>query len=386
MKILLISISLLVLLSCNTQDNKEYVCELNTTKESVSFPLSSSTTMYIKSLSIFEDSVGKSILAFMNNDEPEIYLYDIHKKELLKTIRFHKEGPDGVGPKVGGFFMAGFNEIYLPSLYVPEIFKIDSSGHKLDVLRFGNSPKNFPFITTRSVIGFPMLEIDDFLYCPQLVNPRLGNKKKTDSPVAMRIDLETQKIDASDFCYPSFLCKESHVPSLGIESKASYCYNGKEFIYSFAFDENLYVLSTDFKLHKKVNASSRYIESVSIPSNIPTQMNLGIKMMCEIPYYGDIIYDEYRQLYYRIAYPKESLKKGESLLDMTQSGRTRFSIIIMDKNLKVIGETMFPENSYRSNLYYVDKDGLYISSNHYKNPHYKEDSLSFDRFIVSDYQ
>ena len=166
----------------------------------------------------------------------------------------------------------------------------------------------------------------------------------------------------------------------------SYCYNGKEFIYSFAFDENLYVLSTDFKLHKKVNASSRYIESVSIPSNIPTQMNLGIKMMCEIPYYGDIIYDEYRQLYYRIAYPKESLKKGESLLDMTQSGRTRFSIIIMDKNLKVIGETMFPENSYRSNLYYVDKDGLYISSNHYKNPHYKEDSLSFDRFIVSDYQ
>lgn len=58
---------------------------------------------------IFEDSVGKSILAFMNNDEPEIYLYDIHKKELLKTIRFHKEGPDGVGPKVGGFFMAGFN-------------------------------------------------------------------------------------------------------------------------------------------------------------------------------------------------------------------------------------------------------------------------------------
>lgn len=62
----------------------------------------------------------------MSNDEPEIYLYDIHKANLVKTIRFHKEDHDGVGPKAGGFFMAGFNEIYLPSLYVPEISKIDS--------------------------------------------------------------------------------------------------------------------------------------------------------------------------------------------------------------------------------------------------------------------
>lgn len=113
-------------------------------------------------------------------------------------------------------------------------------------------------------------------------------------------------------------------------------------------------------------------------------MDLGIKLMCEIPYYGDIIYDEYRQLYYRIAYPKDSLKEGESLSDMMQSGRTRFSIIILDKDLNVVGETMFPENLYRSNLYYIEKDGLYISSNHYKNSHYNEDNLSFDRFIVTE--
>ncbi|WP_366784804.1 DUF4221 family protein [uncultured Phocaeicola sp.] len=74
--------------------------------------------------------------------------------------------------------------------------------------------------------------------------------------------------------------------------------------------------------------------------------------MCEIPYYGDIIYDEYRQLYYRMAYPKESLQEGESLSDMMQSGRIRFSIIILDKDLNVVGETMFPEDLYGSNLYY----------------------------------
>lgn len=65
-----------------------------------------------------------------------------------------------------------------------------------------------------------------------------------------------------------------------------------------------------------------------------------------------LIYDEYRQLYYRMAYPKESLQEGESLSDMMQSGRIRFSIIILDKDLNVVGETMFPENLYGSNLYY----------------------------------
>lgn len=68
-----------------------------------------------------------------------------------------------------------------------------------------------------------------------------------------------------------------------------------------------------------------------------------------------LIYDEYRQLYYRMAYPKESLQEGESLSDMMQSGRIRFSIIILDKDLNVVGETMFPENLYGSNLYYKDK-------------------------------
>lgn len=65
-----------------------------------------------------------------------------------------------------------------------------------------------------------------------------------------------------------------------------------------------------------------------------------------------LIYDEYRQLYYRMAYPKESLQEGESLSDMMQSGRIRFSIIILDKDLNVVGETMFPEDLYGSNLYY----------------------------------
>ena len=77
------------------------------------------------------------------------------------------------------------------------------------------------------------------------------------------------------------------------------------------------------------------------------------------------------------------LQKEENLFDLIQSGRNRFSVLILDKDLNLVGETLMPDNCYRSNLYYVGDDGLYMSTNHYNNPDFDEDSLRFERFIVT---
>ena len=55
-----------------------------------------------------------------------------------------------------------------------------------------------------------------------------------------------------------------------------------------------------------------------------------------------------------------------SLLELWDFGRKIFSIIILDKNFNIIGETVFPEYTYNPNLMYIDEKGLYISENHYK--------------------
>ena len=68
-------ICLLALLSCNTQSHKDYLYELKFADESISFPLSTSTTTYIKSLSVFTDSLGKKYLAFMSNDNTSVNSY-----------------------------------------------------------------------------------------------------------------------------------------------------------------------------------------------------------------------------------------------------------------------------------------------------------------------
>ena len=47
--------------------------------------------------------------------------------------------------------------------------------------------------------------------------------------------------------------------------------------------------------------------------------------------------------------------------------------MILDEDFNAVGETLFPENEFRSDLMFVLEDGLYISSSHYKNPIYDEE-------------
>ena len=62
-----------------------------------------------------------------------------------------------------------------------------------------------------------------------------------------------------------------------------------------------------------------------------------------------------------------------------QMGRTKFSIIILNDQFEVIGETLFPENVYVSTQYFIRKEGLYIGTSFPKNPNFDENTLSFQR-------
>ena len=112
-------------------------------------------------------------------------------------------------------------------------------------------------------------------------------------------------------------------------------------------------------------------------------MILAAKEMCELPIYGNIIYDKYRNVYYRVAYPQKDYDMDENFVELWQSGRGEFSIMILDEGLNVIGETLLPENKYRSDLMLLLEDGLYISTSHYKNTAFNEDRLEFQRFTLS---
>lgn len=57
----------------------------------------------------------------------------------------------------------------------------------------------------------------------------------------------------------------------------------------------------------------------------------------------------------------------------------QFSIIILNENYGIIGETRFPGNTYAYRLWFIGKNGLYLSLNNQGNPGFDEDRLLFQR-------
>ena len=67
-------------------------------------------------------------------------------------------------------------------------------------------------------------------------------------------------------------------------------------------------------------------------------------------------------------------------LDLMHYGRKCFSIIILDADFNIIGETLFPDYTYNPTMAFIREDGLYLSASHAFNENYSDDWLKFQRF------
>ena len=86
-------------------------------------------------------------------------------------------------------------------------------------------------------------------------------------------------------------------------------------------------------------------------------MNL-IKERSKEAVYANIIFDKYRNTYYRIAKHKSN---SNNLKDF------KFSIMILDKNFNILGEQIFNNLEYNISACFVSKNGLLLK---------KQDDLS----------
>ena len=59
--------------------------QMKETNDSLDFNISSESTTFIKSMSIFEDG-DNTCFAYLNNDENILYVYDIQTQRLIKEI------------------------------------------------------------------------------------------------------------------------------------------------------------------------------------------------------------------------------------------------------------------------------------------------------------
>ena len=362
------------LISCKREKGEiqdDYTLEA--TENIKSFPLDSYVKYNPFYLWTFEEN-GKRYLSFLNYGTTQLYFYDFDTEKFLSKVTLEQEGPDGVG-MLSGYYIKDFNHIYVSSYIYQGIIRVDTTGVIVQKIPYRKTGSGYKIISSYNASSHPYLPpifIGDKMYITQQNNERFCPAEKT--PISVAIDTIQKKYTSLPLTFS--ILTEKQVKSNG--DRFSRDYDGKNFIYSFYVDEDILVTSIDHAEVKRIRAKSRYIDSPD--EEQPLNAQKGPQLNLELARYGDLMYDPYREVYYRFAYPKTELDDKINWMGKAVYGRKKFSVIILDKDFQIIGETLFPEAIYNPYASFVSKEGLYISRDYQINYDQSEDFMTFELF------
>lgn len=292
-------------------------------------------------------------------------------------LNLYAEGPNGIIQPTG-FYIKDFDNIYISSYAYSGLIKVDTTCRITQKIPYGTTDEGYkvlPSYTPSSHPYLPPIFIDKKVYIIQNAVERFNPIDKT--PVSVVIDTIQKSSKELPLTY-NVLTKEEKDAN---DTRFSRIFNGKEFIYSFYTAEDIVVASIDHSEIKKIKVKSQYIDS-STEKQVDSEQ--GPKLNLELARYGDLVYDPYREVYYRFAYPKTILEDDIRWWGKAVYGRKKFSVIILNKDFQIIGETLFPEAIYNSYVFFVNSDGLYISRDYQMLYGQSEDYMTFELFKLID--
>jgi hypothetical protein len=314
----------------------------------------------------------KDLLAYQNKGE--IYFFDLNGN-LFHTIKYEAKGPNGI-EGLRGFFFVDFDTIYTFPGIPWYFFHTDSSGQvikKMDItnLKVDSGPAcindDFYFNPNEMVKKNNNLYLPTYLYDYNLENEIVNYS------TGIIYDTKTDQSEFSPYHYPPI------DPTQYMHSRT---HGNNRWVYSFSNLNKLFL----FNMNKK--SQSRQCKSRYAPDKIPKyQTNPDIEKevhntVTNPSYYG-ILFDKYKKIYYRLFYPGIEVDKNTELskyFSLIESPKL-FSVIILNENLEVIGETLMPEDSYNPYMNFINKDGLHFAL-HVNHPDFDPDYLKFARFSV----
>lgn len=371
MRIKLFCLSLLLLVSCAEKKiSREDLYTLVPSTQIKSFELNSDVKYNAFYLYVFNDK-NKEYLSFLNYYGNQILFYDLNSGQFLFKIDLDQEGPHGI-VQPSGCYVKDFDNIYVSSYAYKGLIKVDTTGQIIQRIPFGKTKEGYEVLPSYTPSSHPYtapLFVEGKMFITQPAVNRFHPIEET--PLSIAIDTIKSEYIESTLSYSILNVDEMASKDL----RFGRIFNNGNFIYSFYASENLIIASGDHSSVQKIGIPSKYINS---STEMQKMGENGPKSNLEVARYGDIIYDSYRKVYYRFAYPKTELEHEVNWRGKAVYGRKKFSVIILNEDFEIIGETLFPESVYNSYVFFVHKDGLYISRDYQMNYDQSEDFMTFE--------
>lgn len=309
-------------------------------------------------ITAFDYNVENQVFSFYTSDT----VYRYKKGTLYHKIRM---------PHRVSTFSTKNDFLWAINYNSERLFQADSLGSILKDFRIVPSIKYYPLPITKIS---PIIEEENKVFFFGNISGEYSDEDDENRNVIGIYDIETQKV-AYSAGYPK---EYEHNFGGGLFRWVYADYNPKErkIIVSFPASHSLWVYDIDdLEQSKSFYAGSRFVKStqyLKIPKILPIDAETKMKHFAETPSYSRVIFDPFRDVYYRIA-EKETVYEG------MVGWSKEIAVIILDKSFNVIGETFIGKclSIYKYAIY-VDANGLNIPIDS------SEDVLIFKNYKIWD--
>ena len=358
----------------NKSESNKQPKELHPTGEIVALQLDDSTSNVSSSYQYHFDN-EKEYFFNLKMEGNTLQIFDFSTGEKINSLQFDQEGPNGVGG-LFGFHVQSMDSIFLFNPpFGSSFYLADAEGELLKKFNY-QVPEGAgsAFVHNGYMISPPVLKGSKLA-----VNHRFPQNLRELTPEILssktfgyQIDLETGETQYFNHFFPQDYLAQ------GLKSIDFSRAQGKDkVVYSLVGDHRLYYASSFDSTLKSVDAASEFLDP-TMPSFKPDAVSEEYqKYALTSGKYGSILYDPYREVYYRFAFvsmPEASVEEIRSLGNVLLP----FVVMVLDSNLKVITEKKFESGKYHPDNVFVGKKGLYLSLQHPDNLQNEEDLMKFE--------
>jgi len=315
---------------------------------------------------------GDSVLLFRENrNETSIDIFDFKNNKYVKSIKLPSSGPNSTS--IYSFLYHNDDTIFCIPLYSSKISIFNNSGEFISKkelpIKFKNSEPNMFRASNQRLVNFTnnILSICaepavNYLYEP--------DKFHTDN-IMMNYHWIYDTSWVSRITFPN-----SYIGKVYPYQDLFRTYNAKtgKFIFSFSYNHYLYLVDNNDNIDS-VLVESSFLHKIP-KFNKYDEPNRG-KDCFQEKMYTNIIYDQYKDVYYRIlALMGDEMNLNR--IDITNEYLYRpFVVMLLDAEFRVLDEMKLPAGAFNYYDVFVEKQGLWISANNPESDDFDENRLKF---------
>ncbi|WP_420387864.1 DUF4221 family protein [Roseivirga sp.] len=368
------------LISCNKQEEaREY--SLKSSDSLLRVKLDSLTSNLSSWLNYRHDEkLDSGMLFSVDPGQNEIELYSLNEGRLLDKVTYEREGPNGVGVLIE-IGIQGLDSVLIFPAFDNSFYQSRLSDLALSKVEYEKPDEYAAIRSMTNYFGSNAYTDEDFIYTRTLFGgdyTLLDNEQLSAKPLMYRVNVASGEVEFSRFTFPD---------DYWADGKRHYEFSSiideNRFTFSFHSDHHIYYGTSFHEPLKKKPAKSKYLNQELEYLPIAGDRNDRRRYFATAGHYGNLIYDQFRKVYYRFCYPKKQLEPDQDLQQITLFPK-EFSVMILNSELEVIGETLIGDDNhlYATSNVFVGPKGLYISVNHPESEMNREDTFGFQLFTL----